>query len=77
MISILNITLSGGMCGMFLGGIVASKNTVDNFISSNEATKFISHFDAKWHLQQTITTNFIKKGTRMGGKLALFCCIFR
>lgn len=77
MTSIISITLSGGMFGMVFGGITASKNTVDNFISSNEATKFISHFDAKWHLQQAVTTNFIRKGSRMGGKLALFCCIFR
>ncbi|EFN75045.1 RPII140-upstream gene protein [Camponotus floridanus] len=74
--SIINITLSGGMFGMVLGGVTASKNTVDNFISNNEATKFISHFDAKWHLQQAVVTNFIRKGSRMGGKLALFCCIF-
>lgn len=65
------------MCGLVWGGLTASKNTVDNFISHNEATKFISHFDAKWHLQQAVSTNFIRKGTRLGGKLALFCCIFR
>ncbi|XP_029161780.1 RPII140-upstream gene protein [Nylanderia fulva] len=74
--SIVNITLSGGVIGVVLGGMSATKNTVDNFISSNEATRFISHFDAKWHLQQSVTQSFIKKGGRMGAKLALFCFLF-
>ncbi|CAL1681298.1 unnamed protein product [Lasius platythorax] len=74
--SIINITISGAVIGAVMGGMNATKNTVDNFISNNEATKFISHFDAKWHLQQTVTTNFIRKGGRMGAKLGLFCCIF-
>lgn len=75
--SIINITISGAVIGAVMGGMNATKNTVDNFISNNEATKFISHFDAKWHLQQTVTTNFIRKGGRMGAKLGLFCCVFR
>ncbi|XP_070153420.1 RPII140-upstream gene protein isoform X1 [Polyergus mexicanus] len=74
--SIINITISGAVVGAALSGINATKNTVDNFISNNEATKFTSHFDARWHLQQTVTVNFIKKGARMGAKLGLFCCIF-
>lgn len=75
--SIINITLSGAMFGIVWGGVSASKNTVNSFISSNEATRFTSHFDAKWHLQQAVSRNFIKKGLRMGRKVALFCCIFR
>lgn len=74
--SIINVTLSGSVVGIVLGGMSATKNTVDNFISNNEATKFISHFDAKWHLQQAVSVNFIRKGVRMGAKLGLFCCIF-
>ncbi|XP_050452895.1 RPII140-upstream gene protein isoform X3 [Cataglyphis hispanica] len=74
--SIINITISGTVIGTVLGGMNATKNTVDNFISNNEATKFTSHFDAKWHLQQAVTVNFIRRGARMGAKLGLFCCIF-
>lgn len=75
--SIINITISGAVIGAVLGGTSATKNTVDNFISNNEATKFTSHFDAKWHLQQAVTVNFIRRGARMGAKLGLFCCMFR
>lgn len=74
--SIINITLSGTVIGIVLGGMDATRNTVDNFISSNEATKFISHFDAKWHLQQAVTKNFIRKGGRLGAKLGIFCFLF-
>ena len=75
--SIINITASGAVIGTLLGGMMATKSTVDNFIANNEATRFISHFDARWHLQQSVTMNFIRKGGRLGGKLGLFCCTFR
>ncbi|XP_039313693.1 RPII140-upstream gene protein [Solenopsis invicta] len=74
--SIINITLSGFAIGLAVGGMSATKNTVDHFITTNEATKFTSHFDAKWSLQQQVATNFLKKGARLGAKLGIFCFIF-
>lgn len=75
--SIINLTLSGGIIGTIIGGMSGTKNTVDNFIANNEATRFASQFDAKRHLQQAVTVNFIKKGAKFGGKLALFCFMFK
>lgn len=75
--SIINITLSGIATGLGIGGIRASKNTVDNFITNNEATRFISHFDAKRELQQSVIVNFLRRGLRLGVKLGTFCFIFR
>lgn len=75
--SIINITLSGIAIGLGMGGISATKNTVDNFITNNEATRFISHFDAKRALQHSIIVNFLRKGARLGAKLGTFCFIFR
>lgn len=75
--SIMNMTLSGFVIGGGIAGIGATKNTVDNFIMNNEATRFTSHFDAKRSLQHMITVNFLKKGMRFGTKLAMFCFIFR
>lgn len=74
--SIINVTVSGFMIGAVFGGTSATKNTIDNFISNNEATKFLDQYDAKKHLQQTVSVNFLRKGGRFGGKLALFCCMF-
>ncbi|XP_012221112.1 RPII140-upstream gene protein [Linepithema humile] len=74
--SIINVTLSGVVLGAFLGGTNATKNTVDNFITNNEATRFLNQFDAKRHLQQAVSVNFIRKGAKFGGKLGLFCCMF-
>lgn len=75
--SIINITLSGFVVGLVGGGIAASKNTVENFITNNEATRFISHFDAKRELQYSVFVNFLRKGARLGVKLGTFCFIFR
>lgn len=75
--SIINITLSGIAIGVSLGGMSATKNTVDNFITNNEATRFISHFDARRALQQSIVVNFLRKGAGLGAKLGIFCFIFR
>jgi len=75
--SIVNMTVSGFTIGLALGGMSATKNTVNNFIMNNEATRFISHFDAKRSLQHSIVVNFLKKGARLGTKLGIFCFIFR
>jgi len=75
--SIINITLSGVVMGTVVAGMGVTKNTVDNFISSNEATRFINQLDAQRHLQQEVSVNFIRKGVKFGGKLGLFCCLFR
>lgn len=74
--SIINITLSGATIGLALGGMSGTKTTVDNFITNNEATRFISHFDAKRSLQQSVIVSFLKKGSRLGAKLGTFCFIF-
>lgn len=60
-----------------MAGMGATKDTVNNFIMNNEATRFISHFDAKRSLQHTIALNFLKKGARVGTKVGIFCFIFR
>lgn len=75
--SIMNVTLSGIAVGLGVGGMIATKNTVNNFIMNNEATRFISHFDAKRDLQHTVAVNFLKKGGRLAAKLGTFCFIFR
>lgn len=75
--SIINVTISSTVVGIILGGSQSTKHTVNNFISSNEATRFTSHFDAKRHLQQIVSVNFIKQGGKLGGKLGLFCFLFR
>ncbi|XP_011870944.1 PREDICTED: RPII140-upstream gene protein [Vollenhovia emeryi] len=74
--SIINVTLSGIVLGVGIGGIGATKNTVNSFIVNNEATRFPSHFDAKRELQKSISMNFFKKGGRLGAKLGMFCFIF-
>lgn len=74
--SIINVTLSGAVCGAAIGGMSATKTTVNNFIDHNEATRFPSHFDAKRSLQQKVFENFIKAGGKFGGKLGLFCFMF-
>lgn len=74
--SIINVTLSGTVFGVILGGTRSTKHTVNNFISSNEATRFGNHIDAKRHLQQIVSVNFIKQGGKLGGKLGLFCFLF-
>ncbi|XP_012536165.1 RPII140-upstream gene protein [Monomorium pharaonis] len=74
--SIINVTLSGVAIGLAIGGIGATRNTVDDFITTNEATRFSSHFDAKRSLQHRIAVNFLKKGARLGAKLGIFCFIF-
>lgn len=74
--SIINVTISGIVLGAVVGGISATRSTMDNFIQSNEATRFINEIDAKRHLQQAISVNFIKKGGRFAGKLGLFCCMY-
>jgi len=74
--SIINITLSGAVLGFGVGGMFATKSTVDNFIQNNEATRFSSHFDAKRSLQTNVVMNVLKKGGRIGGKLGLFCFLF-
>lgn len=75
--SIINVTLSGFAAGLGIGGVSATRNTVDNFISNNEATRFLSQYDAKRSLQHLIAINFLKKGGRLGAKLGTFCFIFR
>ncbi|XP_011647644.1 RPII140-upstream gene protein isoform X1 [Pogonomyrmex barbatus] len=74
--SIINITLCGFATGLCMGGIVAMKNAVETFIANNEASQFISHFDAKRNLQDKVILNFLKKGTKVGLKIGLFCLIF-
>ncbi|KYN00315.1 PREDICTED: RPII140-upstream gene protein [Cyphomyrmex costatus] len=74
--SIINITVSGFGIGLALGGLKSTKSTLNNFIMNNEATRFISHFDAKRDLQHSVVTNFLKKGGRYGTKLGTFCFIF-
>ncbi|EFN88528.1 RPII140-upstream gene protein [Harpegnathos saltator] len=74
--SITNVTLTGGLIGLVIGGISATKNTINNFISSNEATRFINHFEAKKHLQREVFLTFVKKGAVLGKKLATFSFIF-
>lgn len=75
--SVINITLSGIAVGLAIGGISATKNTVDDFITTNEATRFMSHFDAKQSLHYKVIVNFLKKGGRLGAKLGIFCFIYR
>lgn len=74
--SIINITISGLVIGVGIGGMSASRNTVDNFIANNEASRFINHVDAKRELQHTVVVNFLRKGGRLGAKLGMFCLIF-
>ncbi|KYN10586.1 hypothetical protein ALC57_17191 [Trachymyrmex cornetzi] len=74
--SIINITVSGFGIGLAIAGTSSTKTTIDNFIMNNEATRFISHSDAKYSLQQSVVTNFLKKGGRYGIKLGTFCFIF-
>ncbi|XP_071573996.1 complex I assembly factor TIMMDC1, mitochondrial [Temnothorax nylanderi] len=74
--SITNITLSGIVIGTAIGGMGVTKDTVNNFIANNEATRFISHFDAKRDLQQSVLVNFLRKGGRLGAKLGTFCFLF-
>lgn len=75
--SIINVTLSGVVLGAVIGGTRATKYTVENFVTSNEATRFIDQLDAKRHLQQAVSVNFLRKGGKFAGKLGLFCCMFR
>lgn len=65
------------MLGFGVAGMLATKSTVDNFIQNNEATRFPSHFDAKRSLQTAVVMDVLKKGGRTGGKLGLFCFLFR
>ncbi|XP_020299452.1 RPII140-upstream gene protein [Pseudomyrmex gracilis] len=74
--SIINTTLTSFVCGMGIGGILATKKTVNDFIANNEATRYPSHFDAKRNLQQRVAENFLKSGFKIGTKLGLFCLIF-
>ncbi|XP_077273526.1 RPII140-upstream gene protein [Temnothorax americanus] len=74
--SITNITLSGIVIGTAIGGMGVTKDTVNNFIANNEATRFISHFDAKRDLQHTVLVNFLRKGGRLAAKLGTFCFLF-
>ncbi|XP_014476188.1 PREDICTED: RPII140-upstream gene protein [Dinoponera quadriceps] len=74
--SIINITVAGSFTGMVIGGILVSKNTVNNFISNNEATKFASHFEAKRQLQRQVILSFWKNGLVMARKLGLFCLLY-
>ncbi|XP_018049206.1 PREDICTED: RPII140-upstream gene protein, partial [Atta colombica] len=74
--SIINITISGFTVGLVMGGMSSAKTTINNFIMNNEATRFISHFDAKQSLQRLVVTNFLKKGGLYGTKLGTFCFIF-
>lgn len=75
--SITNVTLSGIAIGTVIAGISTSKHVVNNFIETNEATRFTSHFDAKRELQDRVTVNFLKKGGKFGLKVGLFCFLFR
>lgn len=69
--------MTGFVCGMGIGGILATKKTVNDFMTNNEATRFPSHFDAKKNLQQKVAENFLKSGLKIGGKLGIFSLIFR
>jgi len=74
--STVNVTLSGFAIGLAVGGITAMRNTVETFISNNEATRFPSHFDAKRSLQNAVTVSFLKSGLKLGTKVGIFCFIF-
>ncbi|KAG5325509.1 140U protein, partial [Pseudoatta argentina] len=74
--SIINITVSGFAVGLVMAGTSSAKTTINNFIMNNEATRFLSHFDAKQSLQRLVVINFLKKGGRYGIKLGTFCFIF-
>ncbi|EZA51339.1 RPII140-upstream gene protein [Ooceraea biroi] len=74
--SIVSVTLSGSVCGMIIGGLRTTQRTVDNFIASNEATRFDNHLHAKNSLHQKVLENFISKGGGLGIKLGFFCFMF-
>lgn len=75
--SILNITFTGIVAGAIIGGITHTRDSVNNFISNNEATRFTSHFDARRDLQRQVFLTFIKHGVKLARKLGIFCLMFR
>ncbi|XP_032686104.1 RPII140-upstream gene protein [Odontomachus brunneus] len=74
--SIINVTVTGAVSGLIIGGMIESKNTVNNFIANNEATRFINQSEAKRALQREVFISFVKKGVVLGKKLGLFCLMF-
>lgn len=75
--SIINVSVTGALTGLVIGGLIESKHTVNNFISNNEASRFMNHFDARRQLQREVFLNFFTKGLKMARKLGIFCLLFR
>jgi len=63
--------------GTIIGCLKTTHITVNDFIASNEATKFHNNFHARSQLHQKVVENFLSKGGRLGIKLGFFCLIFR
>lgn len=62
----------GFLFGAVYGGFISSRVAHDNFMNTNQATTFNSHFDAKKKLQNQVTVSFAKGAFRWGWRLALF-----
>lgn len=77
LLSIINITSTSIICGVVIGGTIKSKDTVLNFISSNEATQYANHFEAKQKLQNQAFLSFLKNGAKVARPLSIFCFTFR
>jgi len=71
------MTISGFSIGTILGCIQTTQTTIDNFVTSNEATQFSNNFHARSQLNQKVVENFLSKGGKFGLKLGFFCLLFR
>lgn len=74
--SVMNVTVAGTSVGFLLGGVRKTSSMVDTFKRENQATLFVTKYDAQKQLHIRSGTTFVRGGLPLAGKLGLFCFLF-